>query len=222
MNKVEFYFDVLSPYSYVAFKQLQRLKVPWNLAIKYLPVNLPQIIKEANNTPPSMTPARVAFKLRDLGRVFGMMGIRFNLPKDFLRTPMQGARLSAVAATKMGWDEERMEQLLDAMWSEFFEKGNAAPFTQDPKDLKDILKGLPQANELVARAAGEEARSGLDENTQNALEAGAFGVPTMIITRGKGAQSEFFFGSDRFHHIAVFLSQDPTDIFPKSAGSSKI
>lgn len=222
MAKVEFYFDVLSPYSYVAFKQLQRLKIPWGLTIEHLPVNLPYIIKERHNTPPASVPARAAFLVQDLRRAYNLLGLCFNPPSDFLKTPMQGARLVMTAATKLGWSEDLKERLLEVLWTEFFDKGNRDPFTKDPKDLKDLLRGFPQSEELIRMAEGEEAQKELDTNTQNALKAGAFGVPTMIITKDTDTQGELFFGSDRFHHIAVFLSQNPTDIFLKGAGPSKI
>ena len=54
------------------------------------------------------------------------------------------------------------------------------------------------------------AKEALKKNTSDAVDAGSYGAPTILVT--KNGKTEFFFGSDRFYHIADFLGIPYTDI----------
>lgn len=51
-----------------------------------------------------------------------------------------------------------------------------------------------------------EVKAALVATTQHAADAGAFGAPTMLVTRADGCTA-LFFGCDRFEHIAAFLGR---------------
>lgn len=50
-----------------------------------------------------------------------------------------------------------------------------------------------------------DIKRALVDATQRAHAAGAFGAPTMLVTRARDGRTEMFFGADRFDHIAAFL-----------------
>lgn len=223
---VIFYYDFISPYSYIAFKLLQRLREPWELALDCRPVRLPHIIKDTNNSPPANVPARRAFLQKDLVRSCHLHGIPFTPATNFLKTNTSGAGLVATAANC--WAEtgrlrpEQTEALIAAVWDEFFAQRNASIFTENPADLLPVVGRLlpgESAQELIQLAEKPETLQRLQATTDEAIARGAYGAPTMIVSReGREGEGEFFFGSDRFHHIADFLGIDPRSFFDHTMG----
>jgi glutathione S-transferase kappa 1 len=73
--------------------------------------------------------------------------------------------------------------------------------------LKSVLGECMSEEDVgyhISRAGSSEIKGMLKRRTQEAVDAGAFGAPSMLITNGEG-KTEFFFGSDRFEHVALFL-----------------
>lgn len=210
MPIVEFYFDFVSPYSYIAFILLQRLKEPWGLEIVYKPVRLPYIVKTAGNHPPASVPKKAAFQANDLTRTAAFYQIPLNPPREFLHISMKAPALLVCAAKKI-LSKTQVVMLIDAIWNEFFGKGNGKLFTADPMTLRPIMHGIltdEDMDKVLNEAVSKHTEEELYEMTNSALEVGAFGAPTMVVTLN--GTSEVFFGSDRFHHIAAFLKVDPT------------
>lgn len=58
----------------------------------------------------------------------------------------------------------------------------------------------------VSRASSADVKLALKERTQEIIEWGAFGAPSMLVTNAEG-KTEFFFGSDRWEHVADFLGK---------------
>lgn len=215
-SKFTFFFDFMSPYSYVAFTMLQRLKRLWNVSIQLRPVRLPTIIRETQNRPPASVPARAVFLAKDLHRTARLHSIPFAPPANFLSAPMKAAGCLVIAAQDLGWEEAVVCKLAAGIWEEFFAKGRMEHFTDRPDDLRTVLEtmvSVEEAHRLVEAAKAPASVGRLHENTENAIKAGAFGVPTMLVTRGSDGTTELFFGSDRFHHIAAFIGVDPRSIY---------
>ncbi len=66
--------------------------------------------------------------------------------------------------------------------------------------------GLLEAATLLEESEREQLKSLLMENTREAVDLGAYGVPFWRISNSFG-EVETFFGSDRFHHILAFLNR---------------
>jgi len=53
MKEIDFYFDFISPYSYLAAIQLHKFEAEHDVIMHWIPINLPKLISVSGNTPPS-------------------------------------------------------------------------------------------------------------------------------------------------------------------------
>lgn len=208
MATIDFYFDFVSPYSYVAFKLLTRLTSGvWEqpVSIRYRPIRLAHVMKATSNHPPASVPARAAFLALDLARTCSAYALPFNPARDFLKVPLRAAALLVTAA-----GEEERPRLIESIWDEFFGAGRTDRLLSG--DWQSILEKVVSAErigELAKLADDPQIVAQFTDATDQALAEGAFGVPTMIATNAQGERA-FFFGSDRLHQVSIFLGEDPT------------
>jgi len=188
MNKpvIDFYFDFISPYSYLASTQLDAFSRRYGAEFKWIPVNLPRLIKWSGNIPPTTIRNKAVYSLRDLKRWATYLNVPFSMirPGSFDSRPAM-----QIALTLQGENRIRFSHaVFDSIW----------PGTVDPKQpewLQQVftLHQLPDS----WRPGREEL---LDDLTQQALDAGAFGVPTFFLHRNPG-RNEMFFGLDHMDFL---------------------
>ncbi|KAH9260131.1 hypothetical protein BASA81_001906 [Batrachochytrium salamandrivorans] len=218
--KLTLYFDVISPYTYMAWTFLQRYKQRWNLDLDLKPIFLGGIMHGTGNQPPAMLPARSLFMAQDLHRTAAMMQAPM-LPtaSNFLARETNKLILAwqriFTARLMDGASNEEVEQLIsNAMFA----------FHADPKNrtadndmiltdqvIASIFHGVNRDQAfiqgVIARSESAEVKQKLNQTTKEAIEAGAYGAPTMLIHGGlapyyDGTKPIFVFGSDRFEQIA--------------------
>jgi len=194
------YYDVASPYAFVAFRHLQRLSPP--IALNLRPVSLALLMKTTKNQPPASVKAKQKWLLADLQRAAAEAGLdHIKIPRTFpIRTAMALRVLTALRD-----DPDALKKATGALFESIFLIGD---FDDNLDDIERILsRVLPKATIAKAKAANEAMKSLLQATTEEALAKGAFGVPTMIVKSEKDSDGEFFFGSDRFHQIARLLNR---------------
>lgn len=189
MKTIDFYFDFVSPYSYLAHSQLGGLGAPARL----VPIAVLELMKLVNNTPTSITcPAKRAYAGKDLGRWARRYEVAFGAA-DMKR--LDGALLLrlATAAGPMGLTEAVAAAIFRAVWGK---DGDPSP---DAIAATLAAAGLP-ADDLMA-AAGEEATAqALTAATAEAAATGVFGAPTFRVGE------ELFFGNDRLDFVREALA----------------
>ena len=194
VEQVEFYFDFLSPYSYLAYRQA-RLHLS-HLKLIPKPISLPQIIFKSQNTPPANLPPRAEYLKKDLKRSAEFYGLEtgFKVPETFPFDTRKELYKLIEIMDGCG-NEAEIDEFIMGTWKRIFHQHSHPSKKQDEYELKDP-KNL-QKFKLI-----------LMKNTKEALDLGAYGVPFWRVTNSKG-EIETFFGSDRFHHMALFLGINP-------------
>jgi len=189
MNKpvIDFYFDFISPYSYLAATRLEAFSRQHHVCFEWIPVNLPKLIKYSGNTPPATIKNKAIYSLRDLKRWAKHLDVPFTMirPGSFDSRPAM-----RVALALQGEDRQRFSlAVFNSIWS-------GAVDTKQADWLERVvaLHDLPQS---WINKQGDW----LDALTQQALDAGAFGVPTFFLHRGHG-RAEMFFGLDHMDFLA--------------------
>jgi len=186
MRKIDFYFDFISPYSYLAAMRIPDFERQYHASFNWLPVNLPRLIKLSGNIPPSQIRNKALYSLRDLKRWAAYLNLPFKMimPGAFDSRPAMriAGALDPVARVQFSL------AVFDSIWS-----GSVDPTVPDWLEKIAMQKSLPEAWMVISS-------EDFEPNTHAALKAGAFGAPTFIL-HGKG-RPEMFFGVDHMDFLA--------------------
>ncbi|KAL9971349.1 hypothetical protein ACROYT_G023862 [Oculina patagonica] len=203
---VELFYDVLSPYSWVAFEVLCRYRPKWNLDLQFRPFFLSGIMAGTGNQPPAMVPAKGAYMAKDIQRLRDFYGIPIVEPSDFVNTMFKKGSLSAMrlitAASK--YHPEKVEPLSREFWMRIWSRDEDIV---DPQSLQEVCQkvGLSgdESQSLMSKIGDQEIKDKLKDTTQKALDLGAFGAP--IIVAHVNGKPHMYFGSDRFLLLSHLL-----------------
>lgn len=174
-KRVEFFFDVVSPYSYVAAVQVARS--PLLKDAEWRPFLLGGVMKASGNQPPMTVAAKAQYMVHDLSRLFAYYGMRFQFPAVFPANSLTAMR--ALAAAPADALQPLALTLFDAYWGQGLNIADA-----------EVLAGLLPP-ELLAAAADDAVKEKLKANTEDAVRRGAFGAPSLFV------DDALYFGEDR-------------------------
>jgi glutathione S-transferase kappa 1 len=210
--KVKFYYDVVSPYSFLAFTILCRYEKQWEIELDLHPFFLGGVLKATGNTPPAMLPARGPYLLRDLFRQSQYYDLPLQIPSSFPANTILPMRfLTAVKAEH----PQMLRSMSCRLWQHHY--GEGQDMTTD-SDVRAALAGdsfdSKIVNHLLEKCSDQKVKDILRAETESAVEQGGFGAPTFFIPTPEG--DEMFFGSDRFHLVAQALNKSWDGPFPKT------
>lgn len=200
--KLELFYDIVSPYSYLALVTLERYRTTqkWpGFELVLRPAFLGGVMKAVGNVPPATLPQRAPYLLRDIARLSRHVGVEMTLPEVF-----PGNTLSTMRFLRVVEDEGDAKLLRDvtfALYRAHWGKGSAV----DTPDA--LLAAAQEAGVDEARAQAWAAKTG-DAGVKERLKAagdeavarGAFGFPAMFVN--KDGDDEMFFGHDRIWLLA--------------------
>ena len=196
-GKVEFLFDFASPNAYLSYHVLREVADRQSAELALTPVLLGGLFKLTNNQAPMLAFGEVKGKLEydmlETQRFIDAHGLNkfvFNphFPINTI-TLMRGF----IAAQEMGVVDQYVEANLSAMWEQGLNMG-------DPEVAAGVWQsaGLDAAG-LAEAIQTQPVKDALLQNTQQAADRGAFGVPTFFVG------DEMFFGKERIIQIEQML-----------------
>jgi 2-hydroxychromene-2-carboxylate isomerase len=191
---VEFLFDFGSPTTYLAWTQLPRICADAGATLVYRPILLGGIFQATGNSSPATIPAKARYMGTDLARFARRYGVPFAFNPHFPINTMTLMRI-ATALSMKPCDEfdAYMTAVFPAMWVEGANLGDASVLASTL-----AAAGL-DAGRLTALASSPEVKEALKTATEQAVERGVFGAPTIFIGE------EMFFGQDRLDFVKEAL-----------------
>jgi 2-hydroxychromene-2-carboxylate isomerase len=186
----DFFYDLGSPYSYLASTQLAGIEQRTGARARLLPITLGGLRKATGHQLPP--PQQLKYMSEDIGRWAAEYGVKMQIPKAFPVSTIQGLR-ACIAADRDGKGAQAMHALFGVYWAQ-------GEDVSDPAIIEGALtqSGL-DGKALVAATGSQEIKDGLRRNTDLALSRGVFGVPTLFV----GERS--FWGNDRLHFAEAEL-----------------
>jgi len=194
----QFLFDFGSPNAFLSHEAIPAIEKRAGVKFEYVPILLGGIFKATNNKSPAETLAGVKnkpeFQVLETERFVKRFAVKPYSPNPFFPVNTLNIMRAAVAARFEGVFEKYVEAAFHHMWVE-------PKKMDDPTVAAQALtaSGLDAAK-LFARAQDPDVKAKLIENTQSAVERGAFGSPTFFV--GK----EMFFGKEQLREVEEMVS----------------
>jgi len=197
-KRVEVLFDFVSPNAYLIWWPLRELVKRTGAELDICPVFLAGIHKLTGNAPPFIRDSDVKGKndyaMLEVQRFIARHNLhKFTMNPEFPFNSVVLQRM-LIAADQDGRGVQFAEAMLPAIWEDGLDVTDSEAIGAAVADA-----GF-DAQELAARGQSEEVKQALFANTENAVERGAFGVPTVFVGPKKGAV-EMFFGKERLGQI---------------------
>jgi len=191
MLTVDFYYDFVSPYSYLACCRMPSFSREYSIHVNWIPFLLPQLMQMSGNTPPTKVRNKGLYLLRELKR----WAAHLDVPLVMQKPVFFDARPALVAAQALnGTDRERFSiAVFDALWS-----GNIKP--DHDGWVEEVMHQSNLPGEWATPDDPDQCMAALRENTKAVYKAGAFGAPTFIL-KGTG-KPQLFWGVDRMDFLA--------------------
>lgn len=190
-QRIEFFYDFRSPYSYLAFTQLLGMDVDISLR----PMQILNVMEMVGNVPTTITcAAKGRYAREDLGRWAQRYGIALN-PSDMRKNDGDACSRAVLAAVNAVEANAITLALYRACWSEGKTLANTAEV------LAAISAAGIETSQIAPRLDTEEVIAQLETNTKEAAERGVFGSPTIFVG------NVLFFGNDRLDFVREELAR---------------
>lgn len=192
MTHVEFWFDPVSPFAYLAFEQLPQTLEGLSYHVTYRPVLFAALLKHHHHKGPAEIEPKRAWTYRHVAWLAHHHGIALQLPAVHPFNPLPLLRL-ALACTAPGGTPNRrvVEAVMHHVW-----RGGAA--ADDAQRLHALAADLAP----VRDAHGDDVKTELRASTDAAVAAGVFGVPTIAV------DGRLFWGFDALPMVAAAMRGD--------------
>lgn len=197
MKQVFCYFDPISPFAWLATKDIARIEAA-GCTVSFVPVLFAALLNAHGQKGPAEIPAKRVHTFRDVMRLAAEKGLRFTGPPGHPFNPLPALRMSTAIA-----DAAARKRFVIDMFAACWERGVDASSLDALAVVADACGLDGQA--LALAAATPAVKQALADTTAQALEAGIFGVPTFEYA------GELFWGADRIDSLLWRLAGNRID-----------
>ena len=184
----DFFFDFISPYSYLAHKQIRKLEKENNIKINYKPILLGGLHKLAGVTAAAFIPSKTKYMIRDCKMIAEKHNIKFKFNTNF---PINS--LALMRGVFLAQNKKKLDQYVDFFFDAYWEDGLNL---NSDKILNSILINLNiNFNEFQLIISDQKIKNKLTVQTNEAHNKGVFGAPSFIIN------NKLFWGQDRLEFV---------------------
>jgi len=180
----EFFFDFVSPYSFIAHYQIRLLEKKQNIKISYKPILLGGLHNLHGIKAPAFIPAKAKFMIRDCKLICDKLGIKFKFNNYF---PIKSVDLmrGVFIAEEDGFAGNYIDNIFNSIWRDGLNMN-------DSIIIEKVLKNMSiNPKTFFLRATSQNNKDLLKKKTSEAYALGIFGAPTFLVNK------KVFWGQDR-------------------------
>ena len=182
-DHIDFYFDIISPYAYIAYKKILKIK---DINFKLKPILLGGLHNLAGITAPAFNKYKMKNMQNDCELVAKKNNISF---KWNFRFPINSLGIMrGYLYVEDNKKEEYLNSFFEAYWKEDLDLSNE-------ENIKILLKKLKiDEHDFFNLIKNQDTKDKLKQFTQEAFEKEVFGAPTFIVN------NKIFWGQDRLEY----------------------
>ena len=180
----DFYFDFISPYSFLAHQQIKKVEKKFTIKINYRPILLGGLHNLHGIKAPAFIPSKAKFMIRDCKLIAEKNKIKFKFNSYF---PINTVNLmrGVFIAEEDNFKSYYIDQIFEAVWRDGLNKN-------DQNIIERVLKNLNvNPKTFFLRLTTQNNKDLLKNKTSEAYQRGIFGAPTFYIN------NKIFWGQDR-------------------------
>jgi 2-hydroxychromene-2-carboxylate isomerase len=194
---IRFLFDFVSPYAYLASTQIRSIVARHGRDVEAVPVLFAGMLDATGNVGVAEIPSKRENMFWDVVRIARALGVSIEPPATHPFNPLVALRVTG-CITEQAARWQLVAALYRAAWVD-------RRRVDQPEVVARIADEAGQdGRALLEQAASAEAKARLRHATDEAVRAGAFGVPTVF------AEGEMFWGVDSLPYLERLLAGERT------------
>jgi len=186
----DFYFDFISPYSFLAHKEIRKIEIKEGFKIRYKPILVGGLHNLHGIKAPAFIPAKAKHMIRDCKLIAAKNGVKFKFNSYF---PIRSLNLmrGVLVAEEDNMKSYYIDSIFDTIWQDGLNMN-------DQIIIEKVLKNLGiNPKTFVLRSSSSIIKESLRKKTSDAYEKGIFGAPTFV------ANNKIFWGQDRIEFALI-------------------
>ena len=184
IKSFDFYFDFISPYSFLAHKEIKIIEKKNSIKINYKPILLGGLHNLHGIKAPAFVPAKAKHMIRDCKLIAEKNKIKFKFNSYF---PIRSLNLmrGVLVAEEDNFKSYYIDNIFNAIWQDGLN-------LNDENITQKILKNLNvNPKTFFLRSVSSSIKDSLKKRTNEAYEKGIFGAPSFV------SNNKIFWGQDR-------------------------
>ena len=189
---IDFYFDIISPYSYIAHKKIQKIKENQKVIFNYKPILLGGLHNLAGINAPAFNKYKIKNMQNDCELVSKKNNISF---KWNLKFPINSLSIMrGYLSVEKSQKEDYLNIFFDAYWKDNLDLSSE-------NEISKLLENLKIDSKIFFDKIKQQSiKDALKKFTNDAFEKEVFGAPTFIIN------NKIFWGQDRLEYALEELN----------------
>ena len=185
-KSIDFYFDFISPYSFLAYKKFKSLDKKNKIKVNYKPILLGGLHKLGGIVAPAFNKRKMKNMKNDCELVAKKNDIKFKWNDKFPINSLYLMRGYLIVEDNL--KKKFFDLCFDAYWKHNIDISNT-------ENVKDILKNSTiDENIYFEKIQSSKVKDELKQLTNNAFEKDIFGAPTFVVN------DKIFWGQDRLDY----------------------
>ena len=184
IKSFDFYFDFVSPYSFLAHKEISKIEKKNSIKIKYKPILLGGLHNLHGIKAPAFIPAKAKHMVRDCKLIAEKNKIKFKFNSYF---PIRSLNLmrGVLVAEEDNFKNYYIDNIFNSIWQDGLNMN-------DENIIQKVLKNLNvNPKTFLLRSTSSSIKDSLKKKTNEAYEKSIFGAPTFVVN------NKVFWGQDR-------------------------